>query len=114
MREEYKELSFYRHRVQITIEGFRTDKLLSTAFRKGIKLRNVRMISDTELIAWVSYRDCKTLRKLAKSLYRITVIKEAGPQTKVSKIRKEPLLIAGILLAASIVFFNPYLSRRLW
>ena len=84
MREEYKELSFYRHRVQITIEGFRTDKLLSTAFRKGIKLRNVRMISDTELIAWVSYRDCKTLRKLAKSLYRITVIKEAGPQTKVS------------------------------
>lgn len=106
MREEYKELSFYRHRVQITIEGFRTDKLLSTAFRKGIKLRNVRMISDTELIAWVSYRDCKTLRKLAKSLYRITVIKEAGPQTKVSKIRKEPLLIAGILLAASIVFFQ--------
>ena len=68
MRDEYKTLNFYRHRVQISIEGFRVDKLLSAAFQRGITIKNVRIISDTEMIAWTSYVDYKKLKK------RMTII----------------------------------------
>ncbi len=103
MREEYKTLNFYRHRVQISIEGFRGDKLLSAAFQKGITIKNVRVISDTELSAWISYADYKKLKKLAKSLYRITIIRQAGPGAKIKAARRHPLVILGIMVSAAIV-----------
>ena len=103
MREEYKTLNFYRHRVQISIEGFRGDKLLSAAFQKGITIKNVRVISDTELSAWISYADYKKLKKLAKSLYRITITRQAGPGAKIKAARRCPLVILGIMVSAAIV-----------
>ncbi len=103
MREEYKTLNFYRHRIQISIEGFRVDKLLSAAFQKGIMIKNVRILSDTEMIAWVSYADYKKIKKLAKSLYRITVIKQAGPGAKAREARRRPLVIVGIMVSAAII-----------
>ena len=103
MRDEYKTLNFYRHRVQISIEGFRVDKLLSAAFQRGITIKNVRIISDTEMIAWTSYVDYKKLKKLAKSLYRITVIRQAGPGAKARAVRRRPLVIVGIMASAAII-----------
>lgn len=106
MKEEYKVLNFYRHRIQISIEGFRTDKLLSAAFAKDIALKNVRPVSETKVTLWISHQDLKPLKKLAKSAYKITVIKEAGPESKVKKIKKQPFLVAGVFVAAAIVFLR--------
>ncbi len=103
MREEYKTLNFYRHRVQISIEGFRGDKLLGAAFRKGMLLKNVRIISDTEITAWLSYTDYKKIKKLAKSAYRITIIRQAGSKAKIKEAGRNPILIIGIVMSAAII-----------
>ena len=108
MREEYKTLNFYRHRVQITIEGFRGDKLLGAAFREGIHLKNVRIISDTEISAWLSYPDYKKLKKLAKSAYRITIIRQAGSKAKINDARRNPLVIIGIAVSAAIILARSF------
>lgn len=106
MKEEYKALNFYKHRIQISIEGFRTDKLLAAAFSKDIALKNVRPVSETRVIAWISYKDLKKLKKLAKSVYKITIIKEEGPESKIKSMKKKPVLFMGIVIAAAIVFLR--------
>ena len=103
MREEYKTLNFYRHRVQISIEGFRGDKLLATAFRQGIIAKNVRMVSDTEITAWLSYQDYKKIKKLARTVYRITIIRQAGSGAKIKEARRNSFVIIGIAMSAAII-----------
>lgn len=103
MRDGLKELSFYRHRVHIRIEGFRTDKLIDRAFRKGIALKNVRIISETEAEAQLAAKELKTLKKLAKSVYLITVIRDEGPETKLKTVRRQPLWLVGIMLTAAVI-----------
>lgn len=103
MRDGLKELSFYRHRVHVRIEGFRTDKLIDRAFRKGIALKNVRIISETEAEAQLTAKELKTLKKLAKSVYLITVIRDEGPETKLKTVRRQPLWIVGIMLTAAVI-----------
>lgn len=103
MRDGLKELSFYRHRVHVRIEGFRTDKLIDRAFRKGIALKNVRIISETEAEAQLAAKELKTLKKLAKSVYLITVIRDEGPETKLKTVRRQPLWLVGIMLTAAVI-----------
>lgn len=59
MREGCGKLSFYKHRIHIKIEGFRTDKLIDKAFRSGIVLENLRVISDTEVRAEIAGDELK-------------------------------------------------------
>lgn len=106
MREKYRKLSFYSHSVHIKIEGFRTDKLLDKAFRSGIILKDVRTLSDTEIEARIAEDELKALKKLAKSLYRITPIKESGIQPKLRTLRKCPLYCVGIFLTAAIILLR--------
>ena len=103
MRDGLKELSFYRHRVHVRIEGFRTDKLIDRAFRKGIALKNVRIISETEAEAQLAAKELKTLKKLAKSVYLITVIHDEGAETKLKTVRRQPLWLVGIMLTAAVI-----------
>lgn len=45
MRAEYRGLNFSVHRVKIKIEGFRIDRLLDKAMKRGLDVRNIRIIS---------------------------------------------------------------------
>lgn len=104
MRERCKELNFYRCRLQLRIEGFKADKLLNLAFRKGIFMRRICVLSETEITVWIAAGDLKKLKKLAKSLYKITVLQERGPECGLKKIRRQPFLLLGIALAAAVIF----------
>lgn len=104
MRERCKELNFYRCRLQLRIEGFKADKLLNMAFRKGILMRRICVLSETEITVWIAAGDLKKLKKLAKSLYKITVLQEKGPECGVKKIRRQPFVLLGIALAAAVIF----------
>ena len=104
MRERCKELNFYRCRLQLRIEGFKADKLLNMAFRKGIFMRQICVLSETEITVWIAASDLKKLKKLAKSLYKITVLQEKGPECGVKKIRRQPFVLLGIALAAAVIF----------
>ena len=104
MRERCKELNFYRCRLQLRIEGFKADKLLNLAFRKGIFMRQICVLSETEITVWIAASDLKKLKKLAKSLYKITILQERGPECGVKKIRRQPFMLLGITLAAAVIF----------
>ena len=104
MRERCKELNFYRCRLQLRIEGFKADKLLNMAFRKGIFMRRICVLSETEITVWIAAGDLKKLKKLAKSLYKITVLQEKGPECGLKKIRRQPFVLLGIALAAAVIF----------
>lgn len=104
MRERCKELNFYRCRLQLRIEGFKADKLLNMAFRKGIFMRRICVLSETEITVWIAASDLKKLKKLAKSLYKITVLQEKGPECGLKKIRRQPFVLLGIALAAAVIF----------
>lgn len=104
MRERCKELNFYRCRLQLRIEGFKADKLLNMAFRKGIFMRRICVLSETEITVWIAASDLKKLKKLAKSLYKITVLQEKGPEYGLKKIRRQPFVLLGIALAATVIF----------
>lgn len=104
MRERCKELNFYRWRLQLRIEGFKADKLLNMAFRKGIFMRRICVLSETEITVWIAASDLKKLKKLAKSLYKITVLQEKGPECGLKKIRRQPFVLLGIALAAAVIF----------
>ena len=104
MRERCKELNFYRCRLQLRIEGFKADKLLNMAFRKGIFMRQICVLSETEITVWIAAGDLKKLKKLAKSLYKITVLQEKGPECGLKKIRRQPFVLLGIALAAAVIF----------
>ncbi len=104
MRERCKELNFYRCRLQLRIEGFKADKLLNMAFRKGIFMRRICVLSETEITVWIAAGDLKKLKKLAKSLYKITVLQEKGPECGLKKISRQPFVLLGIALAATVIF----------
>ena len=104
MRERCKELNFYRCHLQLRIEGFKADKLLNMAFRKGIFMRRICVLSETEITVWIAAGDLKKLKKLAKSLYKITVLQEKGPECGLKKIRRQPFVLLGIALAATVIF----------
>ena len=72
MKARYRELNFSAHRIKIKIEGFRIDRLLDKAMKKGLDLRNIRIISSLQAECWTTPDDLKELKRLAKSLYKIT------------------------------------------
>lgn len=106
MKDVLKELNFCKHRIRIRIEGFRTDKLIDRAFCKGISFKELRVISDTELVAWIAADDLHTLKKLAKSTYRITTICDAGAGKKLRAVRSRPFTAVGVIITAAVIILR--------
>lgn len=103
MAGKYSELSFYSHRVLVKIEGFRLQRLLEQAMKEGLQVKQVRMVSETELTCWISAQDLKKLRRLAKSRYRITSLDARGPAPQSRRLLHRPGLVLGALLAVFMV-----------
>lgn len=101
--EKYSELSFFKERVHIRIEGFRIDRLIDKAFRNGINMKSVQLKSETELVCWISAEELKQLRRLAKSAYRITVLNSHGPAPFVRNFTRKPGLVLGCLIVCIMV-----------
>ena len=103
MKEKYRELSFYSHRVQIRVEGFKLDRLLDKAMKAGLDLKSVRICSNTEILCWISPADLKILRKLSRSLYKITVVGETGPLYRIHSFVRSPAKLVGCVLACGLI-----------
>lgn len=103
MRETSGRWNFYRRRMLVRIEGFRIERLLQKAFENGIVIRSLRIISDTRAEGWIAGDELKKLRKLAKSLYRVSVIEDLGPEQKIRQAVKRPTAVIGTIIAAAII-----------
>ncbi len=108
MREKLKRLNFYSRRLHVRIEGFQLERLVDKAARKGILIRDIRIISDTEAEIRISWQDLKTLKKMAGAIYHITILEESGPGFKLRKLKQRKTAVAGILLAAAIVIMQSF------
>ncbi len=103
MKVKSKESNFYRHQVKIKIEGYKIDRLLNQAMSKGIAIRHLKYISSTEITCFVADCDIKSIKKLAKSLYKITLLENRGLEYKIKSFFGVPLRPIGFILVCALV-----------
>lgn len=103
MKERSRESSFIRHQVRIRLEGFKPEKLISRAMAKGITIKQINYKDETEVCFTVTHEGYQSLRKMAGSKYRLTVLQERGTAPIAKGLRTKKMMIAGI--AIFVMFF---------
>lgn len=98
--------SFTEHYRKIKIEGFQLDKLIDKCMKNRIQLRNITFISDLEITLLVSSRDFNRLKKMAKSSYKITILKDGGYKYGLRILWNKKITIAGVLLIAAFLYYQ--------
>lgn len=106
-------MNFSAHRVRIKIEGFRIDKLLNKAMKHGLDLRSIEMISEIAAVCWITPDELKALRKMAKSLYKITELDRRGVEYRAAKFIKAPMKIIGAVLVAALVISQSFFVKTI-
>lgn len=99
--------------MQIKIEGFRIDRLLDKAMKGGLDLRSIKMISQIEVLCWITPYDLKKLKKTAGALYKITEISHYGPEYRIKKFLKAPIKIIGAILILAIVISQSFFVKTI-
>lgn len=113
MRAGYRDLSFSAHRIKIRIEGFRTDRLLDKAIKKGLLLRDIRIISPLQVVCWTTKEDYRELKKLAGALYRLSIQEERGVGFRAGRFLRRPVAVAGVLLVLALVIGQSFFIRTI-
>lgn len=113
MKAGYRELSFSAHQIKIEIEGFRIDRLLDKAMKKGLDVRNVRFVLPIKAECWITPDDLQELKKLAKALYKITEAEHRGLEYRLQKIIKTPVKIVGTLLVLALIISQSFFVKTI-
>lgn len=113
MKAEYRELNFSVHRIKVKIEGFRIDRLLDKAMKRGLDVRNIRILSPLKAVCWVTPGDLAELKKMAKALYKITEEEHRGAGYSIMKFSKTPLKAAGIIVVLALVISQSFFVKTI-
>ena len=108
MKARSKKLNFYSDRIEVRIEGFQIGKLLDAAARSGMLLKAIRVDSETAARAEIAACDLKPLQKLAGARYRVTPQVRRGVVYQTRALLRRPMLVIGVLLAASMVIAESF------
>ena len=108
MKARSKKLNFYSDRIEVRIEGFQIGKLLDAAARSGMLLKAIRVDSETAVRAEIAACDLKPLQKLAGARYRVTPQVRRGVVYQTRALLRQPMLVIGVLLAASMVIAESF------
>ena len=108
MKARSKKLNFYSDRIEVRIEGFQIGKLLDAAARSGMLLKAIRVESETAVRAEIAACDLKQLQKLAGARYRVTPQVRRGVVYQTRALLRRPILVIGVLLAASMVIAESF------
>lgn len=108
MKARSKKLNFYSDRIEVRIEGFQIGKLLDAAARSGMLLKAIRVESETAARAEIAACDLKPLQKLAGARYRVTPQVRRGVVYQTRALLRRPMLVIGVLLAASMVIAESF------
>lgn len=103
MRVQSKESNFIKHWVRLRVDGFRPERLISKAAAEGMLLKEITYRDETEVYFALPQEQYKQLKKLAKSKYKLTVIKEGGVIAKAKSVKSNKLTVVGVTLA--IIFY---------
>lgn len=108
MKARSKKLNFYSDRIEVRIEGFQIGKLLDAAARSGMLLKAIRVDSETAARAEIAACDLKPLQKLAGARYRVAPQVRRGVVYQTRALLRRPMLVIGVLLAASMVIAESF------
>lgn len=98
--------SFLEHSITIKIEGFDRQKLLTECTKKGIIIKDIRSVSEIEMIITLMEWDYEQFLRLAKNKYKITVLKEYGYRPFIRKTFFKKSTIIGLLLFTLILIYQ--------
>ena len=104
MKAKSTESNFTRHWVRVRIDGFRPERLISHMAEQGIPIRDIRYKDETEVYLTLTPDGYKKLKKLAKSKYKLTVIKEGGRRPALQGLKKNKLLVVGVIVFIAFYF----------
>ena len=94
------------HSIQIKVEGFEQEKLLTECVGHGIPMRDIHPINDIEMTLTLMEWDYKDFLRIAKNRYQITIIKESGYKPAIRKTFRKRSTIAGLIIFALILFYQ--------
>ncbi|MDD2190630.1 MAG: sporulation protein YqfD [Eubacteriales bacterium] len=98
--------SFFEHSIKIRVEGFELRKLLTECVQRGITVKDVRTISDIEVVLILMKWDYEKFLSLAKNRYKITVLNEYGYKPTIRKAFHKKSTILGLIIFAIIMFYQ--------
>ena len=113
MKGKSKELKSCTHQVKITIEGFKIDRLISKAIEEKIRISRLTYISETKIQCYINQYDLKTFKRLAKSLYKVTVISHIGLEYRIKQLIQKPHYILITLLTAILVISQSFFVKTI-
>jgi similar to stage IV sporulation protein len=98
--------SFLEKSVNIKVEGFEYQKLLTECVKRGIPMRNVRAESEIEMTLTIAGADLMEFSGLTKNRYRVVVLGESGYKPAVRQFLRRKSAVAGLLLFALVLFYQ--------
>lgn len=99
--------------MEITIEGFKINRLLNKIHAKHIRLGNISFISETKLRCNINYENLDAVKTLAGTLYRIDVINNMGFEYRIKGILKKPFEIGLVALALALVIGQSFFVKTI-
>ena len=111
MKGKSREWKSYAHHVKISIEGFQINRLLTKASK--IKFREITYVSETEIRCYIDCDDLKELKKLAKPLYKITVLSNEGLEYRVKGFLKRPMMVGLTVITTILVISQSYFVKTI-
>ena len=99
--------------MKITIEGFKVERLVSKAVEENVRFRQLVYVSDTKVQCYIDNYDLKKLEKLAKSIYRITVISNVGIEYNLKQLLKKPFKIGITILTVILVISQSFFVKTI-
>ncbi len=94
------------HYINIRVEGFEIHNLLSQCLKEGIRLSNVKILSDYEFTAEMDGGDWARLLRLAGSRYHASIEKEKGTKPFFLRLLSRRSTIAGLVIFLIIIFLQ--------
>ena len=113
MKEPYRELNFYADQTEIRIEGFRIDRLMDKAMKAGLDIRDIHMLSPTEVRCRIPSYQITSLKKQAKAMYKITVKSRSGFFFRASKLVRSPMKLMGAALITVLVISQSFFVKTI-
>lgn len=98
--------------VNISIEGFFTERFINGCFANGIMVWNLKREKSTYLTLSIRVQDFKKIKRLAKNTKcKIKILKKTGVPILLHKYRKRKVFAATLIVIAIFIFT---LTRFIW
>ncbi|MBP2033040.1 hypothetical protein J2Z42_001719 [Clostridium algifaecis] len=108
-------LKFYEYKnavIKIEIQSIRPERFINLIWKNNIYVENIMRKSITTVIMDVKLEDYNKINKIAKrNNVKIRILKRWGISFLILKLKNNKMLIVGILLFISIIY---YLSTFIW